>query len=95
MNIRILDLYSDYLISSFAQTSATNLSNLLDGAISHDKVTRFLSEDDYTSLALWQLVKTTVRSIESKEGVLIFDDTTEVPDKKARIFCRRGIHERL
>ena len=34
---------------------------LLDGAISHDKITRFLSEADFTSADLWQLVKPTVR----------------------------------
>ena len=32
----LLDLYSDYLISSFGQTSATGLSRLTDGAVSHD-----------------------------------------------------------
>ncbi|KJU84414.1 transposase IS4 family protein [Candidatus Magnetobacterium bavaricum] len=77
MDIKMLDLYSDYIISSFAQTTATNLSNLLGGKISHDKVTRFLSSSDYTSANLWQLVKPTVRSIEDNYGFLIFDDTIE------------------
>jgi hypothetical protein len=77
MDSKLLDLYSDYLISSFSQTTATNLSNLLDGVISHDKVTRFLSEADYSSAELWHLVKPTVRAIESEEGLLIFDDTIE------------------
>ena len=45
----LLDLYSDYLISSFAQTTATGLSRLLDNAVSHDQITRFLSGADYTS----------------------------------------------
>jgi hypothetical protein len=44
MSSSLLDLYSDYLISSFGQTSATGLSRLTDGAVSHDQVTRFLSE---------------------------------------------------
>jgi hypothetical protein len=39
----LLDLYSDYLISSFAQTTATGLSLLLDNEYSHDQITRFLS----------------------------------------------------
>jgi len=73
----MLDLYTDYLIGSFAQTTATNLSKMLDGVISHDKVTRFLSEADYTSVELWRLVKPTVRSVESNKGLLIFDDTIE------------------
>ena len=37
-----LDLYTDYLLSSFGQTTATGLSALLDQAVSHDDVTRFL-----------------------------------------------------
>ena len=44
MSSSLLDLYSDYLISSFGQTSATGLSRLSDGAVSHVLVTRFLSE---------------------------------------------------
>jgi len=33
-----MDLYTDYLLSSFVQVTATGLSNLLDGGISHDKI---------------------------------------------------------
>jgi len=72
-----LGLYTDYLISNFGQATATGLSALLDGEISHDQVTRFLSEREYTSKDLWLEVKSTVRKIESEEGVLIFDDTIE------------------
>ncbi len=39
----IAEIYSDYLIASFGLTTATGLSDLLDGQISHDKITRFLS----------------------------------------------------
>jgi IS4 transposase len=77
MNKPLLDLYSDYLVSSFSLTTATGLSAALDGEVSHDKITRFLSEEDLTSKDLWKLVKPVVRKIESEEGVLIFDDTTE------------------
>jgi DDE superfamily endonuclease len=77
MNKEVLDLYTDYLISSFSYTTATGLSNALDGAISHDKITRFLSEEDYGSKQLWQLVKPIIREIESEEGIIIFDDTIE------------------
>ena len=38
------DLYTDYLLSSFGQTTATSLASLLDGALSHDEVTRFLNQ---------------------------------------------------
>jgi len=70
-----MDLYTDYLLSSFEQVTATGLSNLLDGSISHDKITRLLSGKDYCSKALWQEVKLVVRSHESEHGCLIFDDT--------------------
>jgi hypothetical protein len=73
----LLELYSDYLMSSFAQVTATGLSALLDHAVSHDQITRFLSATDYTSRDLWALVKPTVRAIEADDGVLIFDDTIE------------------
>lgn len=70
-----LDLYTDYLISSFGQTSATGLSNLLDKAISHDDVTRFLNNTANDSKALWRQVKPTVRQIESDDGFLVLDDS--------------------
>jgi hypothetical protein len=77
MTKELLDLYSDYLLSSFGATTATGLSKLLDGAVSHDQVTRFLSEKVKTSSDLWRVVKPLVRQIESEEGVLIFDDSIE------------------
>ncbi len=72
-----LELYTDYLISSFGQATATGLSALLNGEISHDKITRFLSKEDYTSKELWHVVKKDVRNIESEDAVLIFDDTIQ------------------
>lgn len=77
MNRERLELYSDYLMSSFSQTTATGLSTLLDQAVSHDQITRFLNSGDYGSRELWSLVKPVVRSIERDEGVLIFDDTIQ------------------
>ena len=50
---------------------------MLDGTISHDAITRFLSKDTYTSRDLWKQVKATVRQVESEEGVLVFDDTVQ------------------
>ncbi len=44
MNKQLLDLYSDYLISSFNKTTATGLSQLVDGSVSHDKISHFLAE---------------------------------------------------
>jgi hypothetical protein len=70
-----MDLYTDYLLSSFGQVTATGLSNLLGGSISHDKITRMLSGKEYSSKELWQEVKSDVRRHESQRACLIFDDT--------------------
>jgi hypothetical protein len=73
----LAEIYSDYLIASFGLTTATGLSKLLDGEISHDKITRFLSSKAKTSKDLWQFVKPLVREIESDDGCLILDDSIE------------------
>lgn len=77
MDIKLLELYSDYIISSFGQITATGLSRALDGNVSHDKITRFLSKKDLDSKELWKLVKPVIREHEKEEGVLIVDDTIE------------------
>lgn len=73
----LAEIYSDYLIASFGLTTATGLSNLLDGEISHDKITRFLSGQVKTSKDLWQFVKPLIREIESDAACLIIDDSIE------------------
>ncbi|MFO1434120.1 MAG: transposase [Candidatus Competibacteraceae bacterium] len=77
MNNELLELYTDYLISSFGAVTATGLSEMVDRTVSHDRVTRFLSERDYTSRDLWLQVKKTVREVERDDAVLIFDDTIQ------------------
>ena len=77
MNRELFELYSDYLLSSFGKTTATQLSSLVDGAYSHDQVTRLLSRNHFDSKTLWQQVKPTVREVEDDEGVLIVDDTIQ------------------
>ncbi len=71
----LLDLYTDYLQVAFGQASATGLSELLDQAVSHDKITRLLSNNDFSSTDLWLLVKALVREHETNDACLIFDDT--------------------
>lgn len=71
----LLDLYSDYLISAFGQTTATGLSELLNGAISHDYIQRYLAGEKQSSADLWRVVKAHVRKIESASGVMIVDDS--------------------
>ena len=75
MNYELLDIYSDYLLSSFSQTTATGLSRLLDGQIGHDQVTRFLSSEAINGKVWWKFIKPTVRKIQSEDGVLSFDDS--------------------
>jgi len=77
MDKQLLETYTDYLMSSFSYTTATGLSMLVEGEISHDKITRFINSEDFTSVNLWSMVKATVRQIEGEEGVLIVDDTLE------------------
>jgi hypothetical protein len=79
MNKALLDLYADYLISSFGPTTATGLSALVCGAVSHDAVTRLLANDGqpFTSRELWQLVKPLARQAQSQDAVLIVDDTIQ------------------
>src|SRR5574341_2277466 len=74
-NDELLDLYSDYLISAFGQTTGTGLAALLAEQISHDRVQRGLASEKRTSADLWRVVKPHVRQIESAEGVMIVDDS--------------------
>jgi hypothetical protein len=46
---QVLDIYTDYLLSSSGRTTATGLSQLLDGDLSHDKISSLLSGNDFTS----------------------------------------------
>ncbi|CEG57664.1 TPA: transposase [Legionella pneumophila] len=75
--MNMLDLYSDYLIFQNKYATATGLSDLVDGAFTHDKVTRFLRFEDFGSKSLWGYIKKAVRSQETVGGVLILDDSIE------------------
>ena len=77
MSEKLLDLYTDYLISSFGQVTATGLARLLNGEVSHDQITRFLASEPKRSADLWRIAKPLVRSIESEDGVIVIDDTIE------------------
>jgi hypothetical protein len=73
----IADLYSDYLLASFGATTATGLSQLLEGEVSYDQVTRYLAGTKKTATHLWQTVKPLVRQVQSAQGVLLIDDSIE------------------
>ena len=64
-----LELYTDYLISTFGYATATGLSRMVEGQVSHDQITRFLSQETYTSKDLWLQVKPTVREVEREDGM--------------------------
>src|SRR5215213_1335329 len=72
---QLLDIYSDYLLSAFGATTATGLSSVVNGSVTHDQITRFLGGEVHTSADLWRLVKRLVRQIEGADGVLIVDDS--------------------
>jgi hypothetical protein len=71
----LLDIYTDYLISSFGLTTGTGLSRLLDGAISHDRIQRFLSSPTKGGTDFWKIVKPYVRQIQATDGIMIVDDS--------------------
>ncbi len=77
MKTDLIKLYSDYLLSSYGMTTATGLSEIPDGAFSHDRITRLLSGNEFTSKTLWRFVKPVVRQAEKSDGVLIPDDTIQ------------------
>jgi len=72
---KMLNLYSDYLISALGQTTATGLSALLNGEISHDSVQQFSAKERKTSADSWRTVKPYVREIESEDAVIIVEDS--------------------
>ena len=94
MTTKYLDLYTDYPAVTFGYAAATGLSNMLDGSISHDQFTRFPANGEWTSKDLWKQIKSTVREIESEDGVLIFDDTVQEKPRmdENELVCRHHDH---
>lgn len=74
-NKDLLDIYSDYLLSAFGQTTGTGLADLLGGSASHDQIQRLLAKERFRAAELWQLVKPYVRQIQQEDGVIIIDDS--------------------
>ena len=54
----LLEVYSDYLIISSSQTTATGLSKVLDSQTSHDKITRFFVAEGFDLQRLMEACKT-------------------------------------
>jgi len=75
-NAHLLDLYTDYLLASFGQATATGLAALIP-ELSHDQVTRFLAQQEFTDKDLWKILKPRLRAVQSEDAVLIIDDSVE------------------
>jgi len=77
MNVNnLLDLYTDYLLVTPTYSTATGLSAVTDNQVSHDQITRLLS-NRIDSQTLWQFVKPMIGDINDSEGLLIIDDSIE------------------
>jgi Transposase DDE domain len=76
-DFELLDLYTDYLVSAFGAVTSTGLSQLLDSAVSHDRISRMLSRREFTQQDYWQAIKGIVRRVESPQGIIKVDDTIE------------------
>lgn len=73
----LLDLYTDYLVSAFGAVTSTGLSQMLDSAVSHDRISRMLGKREFTQQDYWKAIKSLVRRVESPDGVIKIDDTIE------------------
>lgn len=95
-NPQLLDLYTDFCLTSFAAVTATGLSKLLDGGYSHDQISRFLSQKEFTQKDFWKLIKRLIRKVENEFGVIIIDDTiSEKPHStENEIICYHFDHSK-
>ncbi|MEM9829576.1 MAG: transposase [Bacteroidota bacterium] len=75
----LFDLYVDYLIGNSGEVTATGLSAVSNGVVSHDQVTRLLNSnrDEFTTPAYWKRIKPLIREVNNPEGVMIIDDFVE------------------
>ena len=86
-----LELYTDYLISNFGQATATGLSAMVNGEVSHDHITRFLTENKFSSKDLCLYVKKVVREIENQNDGVLPRLTYQLPlktQKQSRLTTR-------
>jgi hypothetical protein len=65
------------MVNTAGYATATGLSSMMEGEVSHDDITRLLSKQEFSAKNLWLEVKSTVRQVESEEACLIFDDTIQ------------------
>jgi SRSO17 transposase len=72
-----LDLYTKFLIANQNKYSGVELSKTAENSLSHDSVSKWLRDEDFTSKDLWTHVKTMV---DKEQGYLVGDDS--VLDKR-------------
>ena len=94
---QLLDLYIDFLLSSTQQSSATVLSELVDGEVSHDQITRMLddpTDELFGQKAYWKRIKPLIREVQNDHGCLIMDDfIVEKPhSKESEVVCYHHSH---
>ena len=83
MKTNHLELYTDYLmVNAAGYATATGLSAMMEGEVSHDQITRLLSKQEFTSKNIQKEVKPTVRQVECEDACLIFDDTIQEKQSK-------------
>lgn len=73
----VMDLYTDFLLTSPNIVSAGLVSEVVNKEHSHDKVTRMLAQNILDQKEYWQVIKPTVRQVEKAKGVISIDDTIE------------------
>ena len=73
----IADLYADYLLASCGATTATGLSQRLEGAVSHEQVSRDLAGTQKTASALGRTGKPFGRAVPAAAGGLSMEDSSE------------------
>ncbi len=54
------------MVNAAGYATATGLSTMMEGEVSHDQITRLLSEQEFSSKNLWKEVKSTVRLVNAK-----------------------------
>lgn len=67
---KLLDLYTDFLMTSPNVVSALVLSKVINDVYSHDSITRMLAQDELDQSVFCKFIKPTLRQIESESGVI-------------------------
>lgn len=75
--VNLLDLYTDYLLLCPSRKTATGLSELTDKKVSHDRITRYLASEQFSSKTLWLHAKPIYRQMAKTDAVLIVDDSIQ------------------